>query len=69
VGSGTVEFRLDCWAGARGFQARELYYWRSFADFTVKAKITLDATELGDLLALAEIPYRWGWGAIRVGRT
>jgi FAD dependent oxidoreductase len=32
-----------------------------FADFTVKAKIILDATELGDLLALAEIPYRWGW--------
>ena len=32
-----------------------------FSDFTVKAKITLDATELGDLLALAEIPYRWGW--------
>ena len=32
-----------------------------FADFTVQAHITLDATELGDLLALAEIPYRWGW--------
>lgn len=32
-----------------------------FADFTVQAKITIDATELGDLLALAEIPYRWGW--------
>jgi hypothetical protein len=32
-----------------------------FADFTVKAKVILDATELGDLLALAEIPYRWGW--------
>lgn len=32
-----------------------------FVDFTVKAKITLDGTELGDLLALAEIPYRWGW--------
>jgi FAD dependent oxidoreductase len=32
-----------------------------FADFTVHAKITLDATELGDLLALAEVPYRWGW--------
>lgn len=32
-----------------------------FADFTVKAKITLDATELGDLLALALVPYRWGW--------
>lgn len=32
-----------------------------FADFTVKANITIDATELGDLLALAEVPYRWGW--------
>ena len=32
-----------------------------FAEFTVTAKITIDATELGDLLALAEIPYRWGW--------
>lgn len=32
-----------------------------FADFTVKAKITLDGTELGDLLALADIPFRWGW--------
>lgn len=32
-----------------------------FGDFTVRAKITLDATELGDLLALAEIPHRWGW--------
>ncbi|MDZ8238454.1 MAG: FAD-dependent oxidoreductase [Nostoc sp. ChiQUE01a] len=32
-----------------------------FADFAVTAKIILDATELGDLLALADIPYRWGW--------
>jgi hypothetical protein len=32
-----------------------------FADFIVKAKVTLDATELGDLLALAEVPHRWGW--------
>ncbi|MEG3846382.1 FAD-dependent oxidoreductase [Microcoleus sp. herbarium19] len=32
-----------------------------FADFTVAAKITLDATELGDLLALGEVPHRWGW--------
>ncbi|WP_017318180.1 FAD-dependent oxidoreductase [Mastigocladopsis repens] len=32
-----------------------------FADLTIKAKITLDATELGDLLALAEVPLRWGW--------
>lgn len=32
-----------------------------FATVTVHAKITLDATELGDLLALAEVPHRWGW--------
>lgn len=32
-----------------------------FADFTVKAQVTLDATELGDLLALADISHRWGW--------
>ncbi|GAB1540612.1 FAD-dependent oxidoreductase [Scytonema sp. NUACC21] len=32
-----------------------------FTDFTVKAKVTLDGTELGDLLALADVPYRWGW--------
>ncbi|MDM9580977.1 FAD-dependent oxidoreductase [Nostoc sp. GT001] len=32
-----------------------------FANFAVTAKIILDGTELGDLLALADIPYRWGW--------
>lgn len=32
-----------------------------FADFTINAKIILDGTELGDLLALGEIPHRWGW--------
>jgi hypothetical protein len=32
-----------------------------FADVIVKAKVTLDATELGDLLPLAEVPHRWGW--------
>jgi len=32
-----------------------------FAQLTVRARITLDGTELGDLLALAEVPYRWGW--------
>ncbi len=32
-----------------------------FESLTVKAKITLDGTELGDLLALAEVPYRWSW--------
>ena len=32
-----------------------------FDNFLIAAKIIIDATELGDLLALAEIPYRWGW--------
>ena len=41
--------QADCVTGVR------------FADFTVKAKIIIDGTELGDLLALGEIPHRWGW--------
>jgi hypothetical protein len=32
-----------------------------FADCAIAAKIVIDGTELGDLLALSEIPYRWGW--------
>jgi hypothetical protein len=32
-----------------------------FADFTVRAKIILDGTELGDVLALADVPHHWGW--------
>lgn len=32
-----------------------------FNQLTVNAKVTIDGTELGDLLALAEVPYRWGW--------
>lgn len=32
-----------------------------FADLTVQAAITIDGTELGDLLALADVPHRWGW--------
>jgi hypothetical protein len=32
-----------------------------FEAFLVRSKITIDATELGDLLALAEVPHRWGW--------
>ncbi|MDX2098670.1 MAG: FAD-dependent oxidoreductase [Leptolyngbyaceae cyanobacterium bins.59] len=34
-----------------------------FPDFRIQAQITLDGTELGDLLAIGEIPYRWGWEA------
>lgn len=33
----------------------------AFDPFSVTAQITIDGTELGDLLALGEVPYRWGW--------
>ncbi|MGF1485627.1 MAG: FAD-dependent oxidoreductase [Prochloraceae cyanobacterium] len=33
----------------------------TFTDLIVEAKIILDGTELGDLLDLAELKYRWGW--------
>lgn len=32
-----------------------------FETFTVQAALTLDGTELGDVLALADVPHRWGW--------
>jgi hypothetical protein len=32
-----------------------------FEHCTVRAQVTLDGTELGDLLALGEVPHRWGW--------
>lgn len=32
-----------------------------FPDYYIAAKITIDATELGDLLELANVPYRLGW--------
>ncbi|MBM0743930.1 FAD-dependent oxidoreductase [Phormidium sp. CLA17] len=32
-----------------------------FADYTIYGKVTLDGTELGDLLVLGDIPHRWGW--------
>ncbi|MEB3883236.1 FAD-dependent oxidoreductase [Lyngbya sp. CCY1209] len=32
-----------------------------FADFVVTAQIIIDGTELGDILALGEVPHRWGW--------
>ena len=32
-----------------------------FQAFTIRAKLTLDGTELGDLLALGNVPHRWGW--------
>jgi hypothetical protein len=32
-----------------------------FENYHITATIIIDGTELGDLLALAEVPYRWGW--------
>lgn len=32
-----------------------------FQTVTISAQITLDGTELGDLLALGDVPHRWGW--------
>jgi len=32
-----------------------------FSSFRVQAKITIDGTELGDVVALADVPHRWGW--------
>ena len=32
-----------------------------FDDLTIHAQVTLDGTELGDLLALGDVAYRWGW--------
>lgn len=32
-----------------------------FDDLTIRAQVTLDGTELGDLLALGHVSYRWGW--------
>ncbi|MEH2329021.1 FAD-dependent oxidoreductase [Nostoc sp.] len=43
------------------FRQGDLITGVRFADFAVTAKIILDGTELGDLLPLADIPYRWGW--------
>ncbi|MEM9151736.1 MAG: FAD-dependent oxidoreductase, partial [Cyanobacteria bacterium P01_F01_bin.3] len=32
-----------------------------FDHITINATLTLDGTELGDLLALGNVPHRWGW--------
>jgi len=32
-----------------------------FTHVTVNATLTLDGTELGDILALGNVPHRWGW--------
>lgn len=32
-----------------------------FTNYTITASIILDGTELGDLLALGDVPHRWGW--------
>jgi hypothetical protein len=32
-----------------------------FAQYQIQAQVTIDGTELGDLLALAQVPHRWSW--------
>ncbi|NJL00203.1 MAG: FAD-dependent oxidoreductase [Spirulinaceae cyanobacterium RM2_2_10] len=32
-----------------------------FPDYEIRADVILDGTELGDLLALGDVPHRWGW--------
>lgn len=32
-----------------------------FPDYEIRARVILDGTELGDLLALGDIGHRWGW--------
>lgn len=32
-----------------------------FSDYMIEADITLDGTEIGDLLVLGNVPHRWGW--------
>lgn len=32
-----------------------------FERVRIEAQVVIDATELGDLLALADVPHRWGW--------
>lgn len=48
-------------SASRENNQRERVVGVRFADYTIHAQITLDGTELGDLLALGEIPHRWGW--------
>ena len=33
----------------------------TFDEYRIAASITIDGTELGDVLALGGVPYRWGW--------
>ena len=35
-----------------------------FEDIRIQAQIILDGTELGDVLALGDVPHRWGWDDI-----
>ncbi|MBW4473032.1 MAG: FAD-dependent oxidoreductase [Stenomitos rutilans HA7619-LM2] len=32
-----------------------------FQEFTIHAQVTIDGTELGEVLAIGDIPHRWGW--------
>ena len=47
--------------GRKGSDPRDPVAVVHFADYSIEAQIVIDGTELGDLLALADIPHRWGW--------
>ncbi|WP_218079921.1 FAD-dependent oxidoreductase [Anthocerotibacter panamensis] len=32
-----------------------------FSDYHIEAQVVIEATELGDVLALGAVPWRWGW--------
>lgn len=34
-----------------------------FPDYRIEAQIIIDGTELGDVIALGNVPHRWGWEA------
>ena len=50
----------------RVLRSHDLITGVEFETLTVNAQITIDATELGDLLALGDVPYRWGWESASV---
>lgn len=43
------------------FRQADRIHGVQFEEVIVRATVTIDGTELGDLLTLADVPHRWGW--------